>query len=472
MEPITDPRPYTRAVQLGALAVMLVGAVVFIGGWVFDVRVLRTIIPGAVGMKAATAVLLMCGAAALLVLAREPQTAATRGVGRSLATLPGVIGLLVLAEYVLGWNLGIDEWPFVDHDGRAAGIGFPGRFAPTTGVCFVFLSAALLSLDLGRTRRWRPSELMTLPIVFVPAMSLIGYAYSIPVFFGPGAAAKMAVHTAVCFVVLGLGILLSRPRGWLVALARTTDPGGVMLRRLAPLAALVPLVLGWLHLRTVSSWHLFSFEVGTWWMTAATATALGGMIWSCAGSLSRTDRARRDLELRLQEQANHDELTGLANRRRFDQELESFLALGRRYERPGALVILDLDGFKAVNDTRGHPAGDRLLVAVGETLTARVRVNDLVARLGGDEFGVLLREVDAESAERIAADLVAGLGRLEVDFLGEPIRISASGGVAHVADFEGVDVEQMLGRADAAMYLAKGEGGNAAIRADAALAVS
>jgi diguanylate cyclase (GGDEF)-like protein len=472
MESNTDPRPYTRAVQLGAFAVVLVGLLVLIGGWVFDVRVLRTIIPGAVSMKAASALLLVCGATSLLLLAREPQTTATRWLGRSLATLPGVLSLLVLAEYLLGWKLGIDEWPFIDRDGRAAGVDFPGRLAPTTGVCFVFLSAALLSLDLGRARRWRPSELLTLPILFVPSMSLIGYAYSIPAFFGPGAAAKMAVHTAMCFVVLALGILLARPRGWLVALARTTDPGGVMLRRLAPLAALIPFVLGWLHLRTVSSWHLFSFEVGTWWLTAATASALGGMIWSCAGSLSRTDRTRRDLERRLHELANRDELTGLANRRRFHQELESFLAYGRRYGRPGALVILDLDGFKAVNDRHGHLAGDRLLVAVGEALTARVRTNDLVGRLGGDEYGVVLREVDAETAERIAADLVARLDALDLDYLGESITISASAGVAHAEDFHGIDVEHMLSRADASMYLAKGEGGNAAIRAAADLAVT
>jgi hypothetical protein len=82
---------------------LLVG-VVFAGGWVLDVRALRTIIPGAVGMKAATAVLRMCGAASLLLLAREPQTAVTRRIGRSLATLPGVLGVLVLAEYLLGWQ--------------------------------------------------------------------------------------------------------------------------------------------------------------------------------------------------------------------------------------------------------------------------------------------------------------------------------------------------------------------------------
>ena len=109
-------------------------------------------------MEAATAVLLACGAGALLLLARESQTSGARWAGGLVASLPGVVGVLVLAEYVFGWQLGIDEWPFIDHDGRTAGIAFPGRFAPTTGVCFVLLSAALLLLDLGRARRWRPSR--------------------------------------------------------------------------------------------------------------------------------------------------------------------------------------------------------------------------------------------------------------------------------------------------------------------------
>lgn len=459
-----DLTPYSRAVQRSAFAVVSVGAVVLFGGWVLDVRELRTVIPGAVGMKALTAFLLACGGVSLVLLAPAGISSRRALIGRLVAGPPGVFGILVLGEYVFGWRLGIDEWPFVDRDGRAAGIAFPGRFAPTTAVCFVALTAALLTLDSARSRRWRPSELLALPIAIVSLMGLIGYTYSITAFYGPASAAKMAVHTAACFVALALGILLARPRGRLLALATTTDPGGVMIRRLVPLATIAPLVLGWLHLKTVGAWGVFDFEVGTWWLSAATMGCLGATIWWCGASLSRADATRCALESRLFELANHDELTGLVNRRRFDEELGRFISYGRRYNRPGALVVLDLNEFKQVNDCRGHVAGDRLLAAVGRALDGRVRTTDLVARMGGDEFAVILRELDADEAVRVAEKLIADISEIAVPFEGGPIMITASAGVAHVDRYDGLHAERLLGRADAAMYLAKGESGRTARR--------
>jgi diguanylate cyclase (GGDEF)-like protein len=468
MEPRRDhagEHPFRRLIWISSLAVILVAAVVLIGGWILDVRALRTIIPGAVGMKASTAFMLALCGIALLLVAPERQTVGMRWLGRLLAVPAGVLGALVLGEYVFGWSLGIDEWPFIDHDGRAAGVAFPGRCAPTTAVCFVLLTAALLTLDSRSKWRWRPSELLAVPIAIVASMSLIGYAYSISTFYGPGSAAKMAVHTAFCCVALAIAILAARPRGRLLGLATTTDPGGVMLRRLVPIGIAVLLSLGWLHLRTVDSWSVVSLEVGTWWLTAATGAVLGSILLSCAASISRTDRARRELEEHLQELANHDELTGLANRRHFHRELGAFIAYGKRFKHPGALVIIDLDDFKSVNDRRGHVAGDRLLAAVGEALVARVRTIDLVGRLGGDEFGVILHEIDAGAAWNVAAQLVAEIAAVAVDFPGGPVTISASAGVAHVADFADLDVERLLSRADVAMYLSKDEGGNTATSA-------
>ncbi len=465
-DPEPEASPYSRAVRLSALAVIAVGAIVLIGGWVFDVRALRTVIPGAVGMKPLTALLLACGGIALLLVAPEGISARRARLGRVAATAPGLLAALVLGEMIFGWNLGIDEWPFVDHDGRAAGIATPGRFAPPTGVCFVVLTAALLSLDAGCTGRWRPSELFALPMAIVSLMGLIGYTYSIPAFYGPGSATKMAFHTAACFVALAVGILLARPRGRLLAMATTTDPGGVTVRRLLPLATVGPLILGWLHLKTVGAWDVFDLEVGTWWLSVATIGGLGAMIWWCAASLSRADDTRRQLETRLYELANHDELTGLVNRRRFDEDLASFIAYGRRYGRPGALVVLDLNEFKQVNDVRGHVAGDRLLAAVGRALVERARITDTVARMGGDEFAVILREIDADDATRVAEELVVALSELILAFGDEPVTITASAGVAHVEDFSDLDAERLLGRADAAMYVAKGDGRRSARPSD------
>ena len=161
---------------------------------------------------------------------------------------------------------------------------------------------------------------------------------------------------------------------------------------------------------------------------------------------------RRRLERRLRHLADHDDLTGLINRRRFQEELERHLAEGRRYGLTGALLVLDLDGFKEVNDNHGHSAGDRVLCAVADALRSRLRGSDIVARLGGDEFAVLLpRETPAE-AELVCRSIENAIPA-EVSTPGDR-RIEVSVGFAPFV--EGVEsVDDVLTAADASMYAAK-----------------
>jgi diguanylate cyclase (GGDEF)-like protein/PAS domain S-box-containing protein len=161
---------------------------------------------------------------------------------------------------------------------------------------------------------------------------------------------------------------------------------------------------------------------------------------------------RRRLERRLRHLADHDDLTGLINRRRFQEELRRHLAEGRRYGVTGALLLLDLDGFKEVNDKYGHSAGDRVLCAVADALRGRLRASDILARLGGDEFAVLLpRETPAE-AELVCRSLEQAIPA-EVSTPGDT-RIEVSVGFAPFV--EGVDsVDDVLAAADASMYAAK-----------------
>jgi diguanylate cyclase (GGDEF)-like protein len=117
-----------------------------------------------------------------------------------------------------------------------------------------------------------------------------------------------------------------------------------------------------------------------------------------------TDRKR--LEEELQRLAERDLLTGLFNRRRFGQELRDQLEYGKRYGSAGAVMVLDLDHFKEINDTLSHEAGDRMLVAVAGALSDRLRGTDTVARLGGDEFAALSPEVTAREANGVAKAVV------------------------------------------------------------------
>lgn len=165
---------------------------------------------------------------------------------------------------------------------------------------------------------------------------------------------------------------------------------------------------------------------------------------------------RKRLEAQLSHQALHDPLTGLANRALLVQRLE--LAVARRARHPGllALLFIDLDRFKLINDTLGHDAGDELLVAAAARLRAAVRPEDLVARLGGDEFVVLCEDLaysaDAEKlAQRVAETMAAS-----VSLRGREIYGSASVGL--VTDTGERSASELLADADIAMYQAKGQG--------------
>jgi diguanylate cyclase (GGDEF)-like protein len=252
---------------------------------------------------------------------------------------------------------------------------------------------------------------------------------------------------------------VARPRDRVVELASTADPGRMMVRRMVPVCVIAPLVLGWLHLRTVS-WGLFSYQVGTWWMAAATVVGLVGLICWCASTMSRADRERCLLEAQLYELANRDALTGLFNRHRFEEELEQLLARARRYGDSASLLLFDLDNLKSINDTLGHAAGDELLRAVAAVAKDRMRESDVVGRLGGDEFGILLLEASATAAVHIASELLAAIAAIHIETRDGSGRSSASIGVAPVDASPGLGSSELLGRVDAAMYRAKRAGGN------------
>ena len=166
---------------------------------------------------------------------------------------------------------------------------------------------------------------------------------------------------------------------------------------------------------------------------------------------------RKELEGQLVYLTDHDFLTGAFNRRRFAQELEREVERSRRYALGGAIVVIDLDNFKVINDTFGHDAGDDVLKGIAAALRARTRTTDLLARLGGDEFAVLLPEVNVEEAATVARALVKALG-LHAAVLGDQtIHVTASAGVAA---FDGLSDTQVLAGADHAMYEAKSAGRN------------
>jgi diguanylate cyclase (GGDEF)-like protein len=157
----------------------------------------------------------------------------------------------------------------------------------------------------------------------------------------------------------------------------------------------------------------------------------------------------------LEQLADTDTLTPLPNRRRFVRELERVVALASRHGTPAALLYIDIDGLKAINDAHGHAIGDAALVHVADMLARLVRSSDLAARIGGDEFALILDHLDHESAieaaERIARFIAGNPLRLE----GRAVPLKASIGTAMI--LPGDSAEDAMRRADRNMYLAKTE---------------
>jgi len=177
-----------------------------------------------------------------------------------------------------------------------------------------------------------------------------------------------------------------------------------------------------------------------------------GRVWSF-----RDITERKRFESELQHLADHDALTGLFNRRRFDEELSRELARAARYDEPGTLLVLDLDNFKYVNDTLGHQAGDQVVISVAALLRKRLRETDIVSRLGGDEFAILLPHTDQEQAKSVATDLLRAVRDHEALAGGRSMRMTTSLGVAHFPE-HGSTAEELLAAADMAMYAAKDGG--------------
>ena len=181
-------------------------------------------------------------------------------------------------------------------------------------------------------------------------------------------------------------------------------------------------------------------------VTTLTAIAVGAVV-----------AERKRLEARLVQLADYDSLTGVLGSRRFLEELGHHLTEARRYGTEGALLFLDLDDFKSINDGLGHRAGDNVLSEVAALLRGRLRESDLLGRLGGDEFAVLLLHADRDQAEAVAGQLLGAIRAHEVRVDGKSVHTTASIGIALIPEHAS-GAEELLACADTAMYRAKDVG--------------
>ena len=208
----------------------------------------------------------------------------------------------------------------------------------------------------------------------------------------------------------------------------------------------------WTLVQTVSDAALYA-PLGDGMVPGLTVGALCAMTLFAFALFGRLARSER----RLAEAVRTDALTGLPNRRSMDEHLARAIGAARRSGLPAAVLMVDVDRFKQVNDTYGHDAGDAVLKAVGAGMRTVVRGGEIAGRWGGEEFLVLLPDTSAADAARVAERLRAAIEARPVDVRGTSVTVTASIGVAASASAEAAE---LVGRADDALYRAKAAGRN------------
>lgn len=272
------------------------------------------------------------------------------------------------------------------------------------------------------------------------------------------AAMLVWVHEPVTRVtVVGLILALQSLVILMDLLARRRDTVGVGQHILA--AAFV-LVLAMLTVRVLGTLlgatGIGGFTSASPLQAMTFLASLNAMVLMAVGVIVMT---KERAEHQIQVMSRHDVLTGLPNRGLLAEHLEAAMAMARRQDQRIALMFLDLDRFKEVNDTLGHRMGDLLLKDVAQRLRLAVRESDVVARIGGDEFVVLLRDVPSTETVQAVGEKLGRALETPFDIEGHRLSVSASTGIALYPD-HGRDATELFRRADQAMYRIKAQGRN------------
>ena len=286
------PSALRRLPPLAAAFASAIGLLV-LAGWALDVGALKTVLPGLGSMKANTAAcFLVAGVASWVLVARNPSPMRTRIVvvlGAAVSSL----GALTLLQYASGLELGIDELLVRDEASRPN--DHPGRMGPNVASSFLALGFALLLLLSPRRTPRRLAHLLLVTVVCVAFAALVGYAVGVPSLYRVSTWAGMALHTALAFAVLAVGLLASCPDFLATRLLASDRAPGAVVRRLLPAAVLLPPALAWL-VHAGNAAGLYKPEAETWLLVASLVTVLIGLVLAFAATLERVAAKRRGAE--------------------------------------------------------------------------------------------------------------------------------------------------------------------------------
>lgn len=278
-----------------AVVVALVGSLVLVG-WAFNLGILKGVSLGLVTMKVNAALsFILAGLSLWSVPAVRGGRELPAGILTSHICAAGVlvIGGLTLSQDIGDLNFGIDQLLFPDTD--SVDTHNPGRMSPVTALNFMLVGAGLLLLRTETRRGYRPAEFLVIPIIIISLLTLIGYLYDFRPLYKFDLHSAMAVHTAGTFVLLGTAVLASCPDRGLTALFASDYPGGFLLRRLLPVAILIPIGLGWVGLK-IAYQGLFNPEFEVTAIVTATIVLSLWCVWNMAGFIDQAHMERKEAE--------------------------------------------------------------------------------------------------------------------------------------------------------------------------------
>jgi diguanylate cyclase (GGDEF)-like protein len=426
---------------LGLLSALL--GVLALAGYALDAEALYRPINGGPATNPLTAMTVLALGTALAV----------RGRWRQVMFGPLLILALIglgcrLADGMIGTHLSGMVTPFGATIARQLATGESNAMGLNTAAMLTLIA---LSVLFSQQRRPVMSQLLAFLGLAVPMVSLTGYAYGILHFYG-----QMSLMTASLGIMLSTAALCaSAHRGVLRAILGPYI-GSRIARAQVLLGYIVPFLFGFLLMRVVAlgaGENLFGlFVVATSWFIVL-------LVVVSAVIQEKVDWRRRIAERALNFAAANDPLTSLSNRRKFfDVGRREWQRIHRNSGRLAVLMI-DVDHFKRINDTAGHATGDRVLVALAKQLAASVRAVDLPARIGGEEFVVLLPDTTVEGAQVVAEQFRKRIEAMVLDPWPEQLgRVTVSIGCAGSQGKTSLD--EALTAADAALYRAKNGGRN------------
>ncbi len=227
--------------QIASISAVVVGVSVLLG-WLVKSDYLKSVIPGLATMKANTAFAFLSAGTALWALRSTAPTRTETLAGRLLAALVVAIGALTLAEYIAAAEFGIDQLLFRDE--ATLPTSHPGRMAPGTALNFVLVGCAIFILQTHAAF----SQWLAVPALIVSTLAVVGYAFGVSSLYQMSAYSSMAIHTAVTFAILAIGIVAARPTNGFMVVVASDSAGGILARRLLPLLPLIIFFLGALRL--------------------------------------------------------------------------------------------------------------------------------------------------------------------------------------------------------------------------------